>query len=359
VPPTFTKPLAQPPPSPLEEPLDELPEELPDELDPLDEPLDDDPELEPELELDELEDELGNVPPSPPPLLLETQLAGMASARPTGTNARTESTPREIEPFMKSPFILSGNRPFEPPSIGARWIARSPGSCLQSAAGDVRSGARAAENAHPPRRRVRRRAKAANGRGIPGAGATRDEGPRMRVVALGVFVMLAGAPLGACSSDGTDASLPHGRGALFGGGGSPGEGASGSSGAPAGSGAAGGDQPVASDAPGGAQAPVVGAGGTDAAAPTGAAASESDASADAEPAKAADAASAAAVAGCACGCADPCLTELITACKAPTAALLLVCPKVPAACACETNCAAVPAAPSLDTCIAQFLLTGT
>jgi hypothetical protein len=63
--------------------------------------------------------------------------------------------------------------------------------------------------------------------------------------------------------------------------------------------------------------------------------------------------------GCACGCTDPCLTELIAACKAPTVLLLAVCPKVPATCACEATCTTpAPTAPSLDACVAQFLLTG-
>jgi len=64
--------------------------------------------------------------------------------------------------------------------------------------------------------------------------------------------------------------------------------------------------------------------------------------------------------GCVCGCSDPCLGELIAACEAPTVLLLAVCPKVPATCACSTTCTTPsPSPPSLDACVAQFLLTGT
>jgi hypothetical protein len=63
--------------------------------------------------------------------------------------------------------------------------------------------------------------------------------------------------------------------------------------------------------------------------------------------------------GCECGCADACLTVLMEACVAPTPALLLVCPKVPATCACAPVCVnPPPTPPTLDACVASFVLTG-
>ena len=174
----------------------------------------------------------------------------------------------------------------------------------------------------------------------------------MRVVAVFLCFALGTSVLAACGSDGTNVNLPRDRGALFGGSGAPGE-------APAGE--------AALDA--GTTAPVVGTttlgGGDTQVTPDGGAAvvtttPENDAAAtDAEATRTGDGAVVPNVTGCACGCTDPCLTELITDCKAPTPELLLVCPKVPATCACETSCAAPPAEPSLTQCIAQFLLTGT
>jgi hypothetical protein len=65
------------------------------------------------------------------------------------------------------------------------------------------------------------------------------------------------------------------------------------------------------------------------------------------------------VAGCACGCSDACLTELITACKTTPADLALLCPNVPASCTCQTDCTtAQPPPPSLQVCEALFILTG-
>jgi hypothetical protein len=175
---------------------------------------------------------------------------------------------------------------------------------------------------------------------------------RMRVALLTASIVV-GICLGACSSDGTDVSIPRGSDGLLGGSGSP---------------ALPSKDPGTTDTDAGGPAATVGQPSTD-----GGGASTSDAAggddptpltdadvgtADAESPATGDGSATPEVAGCTCGCADPCLTELITDCKAPSIELVLVCPKVPATCTCEANCAAVPAEPSLTQCIAQFLLTG-
>jgi hypothetical protein len=172
----------------------------------------------------------------------------------------------------------------------------------------------------------------------------------MRLGSLLASIGLASSLLTACSSDGTLVDLPHARDGLNGGSGSP--------------------DGVVTLADGGAKLEDAGDAAHDAAVPVRAPvdpiATEPIATADASPegetdsaTPAADASAQATIAGCACGCADPCLTVLIGACKAPTTLLEVVCPKVPATCACEATCTpAPPAPPSLDTCVAQFLLTG-
>jgi hypothetical protein len=172
--------------------------------------------------------------------------------------------------------------------------------------------------------------------------------------ALFAASIVVGLCLGACSSDGTDASIPRGSDGLLGGSGSPGpptkeptaadtDASTEVTSAPT---AIDGGRATWSDAAGGSDPAPIADPDAGAAAP------------DAEAPPSGDAGATAEVAGCTCGCADPCLTELITDCEAPSIELLLVCPKVPATCTCETSCSAPPAEPSLTQCIAQFLLTG-
>jgi len=178
----------------------------------------------------------------------------------------------------------------------------------------------------------------------------------MRLGSLLASIGLASSLLAACSSDGTLVDLPHARDGLNGGSGSP--------------------DGVVTLVDGGVDLVEAGSASSDASSltpvrapadpiatlPT-ASTTTGDASPDAETviaAAAPDGGAQETIAGCACGCADPCLTVLIVACKAPTTLLDLVCPKVPATCACETTCTTPPPTPpSLDTCVAQFLLTGT
>jgi hypothetical protein len=172
----------------------------------------------------------------------------------------------------------------------------------------------------------------------------------MRLGSLLASIGLASALLTACGSDGTLVDLPHARDGLNGGGGSP-------------------DGVVTLvDAGGGLEdAASEGSSTTPVRAPTDPIATTPIATADASAGPETDGAAPATdggaqpkIAGCACGCADACLTVLIEACKAPTVLLDVVCPKVPATCACEATCTAPPPAlPSVDTCAAQFLLTGT
>ncbi len=172
----------------------------------------------------------------------------------------------------------------------------------------------------------------------------------MRLGCLLASIGLASSVLAACSSDGTLVDLPHARDGLNGGSGSPdGVVTLADGGLELEDGAS-----LAHD--GAALAPVRTPIDPIATAPA------ADASPDAETDGATPAWDGGAqpkIAGCACGCEDPCLTVLIVACAAPTALLDVVCPKVPATCACEATCTTPPAAlPSVDTCAAQFLLTG-
>jgi hypothetical protein len=176
----------------------------------------------------------------------------------------------------------------------------------------------------------------------------------MRAALLAASIVV-GLCLGACSSDGTDASIPRGSDGLLGGAGSPD--------LPS-------KEPSSADTDASTEVTTSGPTATDGGSGTWSDAAGHDdpapiadtdagaATADAEAPPSGDARATAEVAGCTCGCADPCLTELITDCQAPSIELLLVCPKVPATCTCETSCSAPPAEPSLTQCIAQFLLTG-
>jgi hypothetical protein len=174
----------------------------------------------------------------------------------------------------------------------------------------------------------------------------------MRLARFVVSVALASGLVVACADE-NPVTVPEGADGLFAGGpASPKDGAhEADAGSPSGDGGAGGDADTGARSwvDGSLNSPATGADGAAPAEPGDAAATGEPAAAQAE---AGDAA-------CACGCTDPCLTELIAACKAPTILLLPVCPKVPATCACETTCAEPPPAPpSLDACVAQFLLTG-
>ncbi len=174
----------------------------------------------------------------------------------------------------------------------------------------------------------------------------------MRFGPSAALIDCAAGFLAGCGSDGTYATIPRGDDGIFAGGSAkaPSSGADGTTGSGAGDASA----PVAESADASMHPPPVAIADASASADAPAVAET-----DAGPTPTADGA-VPNVAGCACGCADACLTELIEACKAPTPVLVLVCAKVPATCACESTCATPqPTPPSLDACVAQFLLTGS